>query len=136
MIEARHPGQTSLWPKDPRTGMQSPCQESGTKGLTWVAEALPLDQTSGTDAWLRESLIMLCPASWNDPRLPEKPKLDPQPIGTHLDSMGFAVLTFLHEVFHVTQPTVRDYQPYFPKYYYGPGGVKLPEPRLVICFFL
>lgn len=104
-------------PIDPRTGKSNHCAHPGNIGWTWNYDTLPQNQpVSGTGAWLKHSLIMLCPQSFDKATYNYDPKVRPVDEGTHLDDVGISALTLLHELFHVVRPMHVDHRPWFPRY--------------------
>lgn len=97
-----------------------------------MVTTLPGDQSGGgTDAWLRETIIILCPSSFVDDDYTDEPQLQAQPIGTHLDDMGITAITLLHELFHAVQPGIGDHNPYLPKYTVDAHGNNIYHRELV-----
>ena len=59
------------------------------------------DEQPGGEAILYQDHVILCPQSFSSQLGPDTLPLQPQPEGTHLDSLSIIPITFMHEMFHL-----------------------------------
>lgn len=125
---------TAPRPNDPRTTSPSMCQHDAAGAFTY--DEAPNDDYGGpgTDAWLGNQVTILCPGTFDVEIYAgdDRAKLRvPQPIGTHLDTMGTVALAFLHELFHVARPDFADSKSYFCKFHVDAHGRKTADSESV-----
>lgn len=88
-----------LW--DASVGTPTICQDPGYVGVVMATDQ-DLDRAQpGGEAILYEDQVILCPQSFASQMGADTIPLQPQPEGTHLDSLNIIPLTFMHEMFHL-----------------------------------